>query len=78
MRTAAPPRRSQAPILIPDQYVVVLRESFAKPVVKQEKHNKSRQQKAKDNQPARDRNLQKVKDVLAKNNIKEAAVEVIG
>ena len=74
MRTAAPPRRSQAPILIPDQYVVVLRESFAKPVVKQEKHNKSRQQKAKDNQPARDRNLQKVKDVLAKNNIKEAAV----
>jgi len=76
MPTAAPPPKSQAPTLIPDQYVVVLKPSVGKPIIRQQNPNKNRQrQNAKDNQPARDQNLKKVKDVLAKNSIKDAVVK---
>lgn len=74
MPTPSPPPNVQRLTLIPDQYVVVLKESVAIPVIKEGKRNKNRQQKAKDNQPARDQNLKKVKDLLGKNKIKEDAV----
>jgi subtilisin family serine protease len=59
---------------IPDQYIVILKESAAKPVVKQQKKNNNREQKEKDNKPARDQNLKKIKDVQDKKKIKESSV----
>ncbi len=66
--------KSQEPKLIPGQFIVVLKESAAKPVTKQQIKNNDREQKVKDNQPARDNNLRKVKELRERKNIKESSV----
>lgn len=64
----------QEPVAIPGQYIVELKESAAKPVVKEQKKNNNREQKAKDNQAAREKNMNKIKELKQKKNIKESAV----
>ena len=65
----------KAPRQIPDQYIVVIKESAAKPVTKQEKKNDDREQKFKDNQSARENNLTKLKEIRSKKNINENNVK---
>ncbi len=65
---------AQQPEPIPDQYIVVLKESAAQPVKKQEKRNNNREQKAAANKPARDRALAKVKAIHEKLNINSSAI----
>ncbi len=59
---------------ISDQYIVVLKESYAKPVIKEGKKNDNREQKAASNKEARDQNIAKVKAVQKGKNIKESSV----
>jgi len=67
--------QSKPPKIIPDQYIVVLKETAAKPVIKQQKKNADRDQKFKDNNPARENNLKKLNELKAKGNIKEENVK---
>jgi subtilisin family serine protease len=59
---------------IPGQYIVLLKETSAKPVIKDQKKNDNREQKANMNKAARDKNLAKVKQVQGKGKIKSTAV----
>src|SRR5262245_46061198 len=59
---------------IPGQFIVVLNESIASPVIKQQKKNIDRQQKQKDNEPARFANMKKLKDVRVKHKIEETSL----
>ncbi|MDZ4795051.1 MAG: S8 family serine peptidase [Bacteroidota bacterium] len=59
---------------IPDQYIVVLKESSAKPVVKDGKKNNNREEKVASNKAARDKNIAKLKSVAKGKNIKESSV----
>lgn len=65
---------AQQPELIPDQYIVVLKESAAQPVKKQEKKINNREQKAAANNPARLKALAKVKEIHEKKGIKSSAI----
>jgi len=65
---------AQQPQPIPDQYIVILKESASQPVKKQEKKNNNREQKAAANKPARDKALAKVKAIHEKKNIKSSAI----
>lgn len=65
---------AQQPEPIPNQYIVILKESAAQPVKKQEKKNNNREQKAAANKPARDRALAKVKAIHEKMNIQSSAI----
>lgn len=65
---------AQQPKPIPGQYIVVLKESSAEPVIKKQKKNNNREQKEKDNKPEREKNLKKVKEVQEKKNIKSSSV----
>jgi hypothetical protein len=59
---------------IPGQYIVILKESAARPVVKQQKKNDDREQKKNDNEPARQANIKKVKDLREKHKVKDASL----
>lgn len=59
---------------IPGQYIVLLKETSAKPVIKDQKKNNNREQKVNMNKQAREQNLAKVKQVQNKGKIKSAAV----
>jgi hypothetical protein len=65
----------QQPKPIPDQYIVVIKESAATPVIKQQKKNEDREQKFKDNNNTRETNLKKLNDVKERKNIKEESVK---
>lgn len=65
---------AQQPQPIPDQYIVILKESAAEPVKKQEKKNNNREQKAAANKSARDKALAKVKAIHEKKNIRSSAI----
>ncbi len=68
---------AQTPKAIPDQYIVVLKESVAKPVIIQEKNGKAgtdRLANYKSNDASRERNISKVKEVIAKSNLKTSSV----
>lgn len=67
--------QSKPPKAITDQYIVVLNEAAAKPVVKQQKKNNDRDQKFKDNDNARENNIRKLKELRNKKNIKEENVK---
>ena len=60
---------------IPGQYIVILKESAAKPVIKQQKKNDDRDQKFRDNANARETNFKKLKEVRQRKNIKEENVK---
>jgi len=66
--------QAQNPKPVPGQYIVVLKESVAMPVIKKQKKNNNREQKFNDNKPERDKNLAKLKEVRQKKNIKESSV----
>lgn len=72
---SAPAQQKQPPKPIPDQYIVVLKESAASPVVKQQKKNEDREEKFKDNDNARENNLKKLKELRTLKNIKEENVK---
>lgn len=59
---------------IPGQYIVLLKESVAKPVVKEQKKNNNREQKVQDNKQLRDKVFQKIKNVQTKGNIKPNSI----
>jgi subtilisin family serine protease len=59
---------------IPGQYIVLLKESSAKPIVKNQRQNINREQKVLDNKLMRDKNILKLKDVQAKRSIKPNAI----
>ena len=59
---------------IPGQYIVILKESAATPVIKKQKKNINREQKFNDNNEERQKNLNKVKEVRQRKNIKESDV----
>ncbi len=59
---------------IPDQYIVVLKESSAAPVIKGGQKNNNREQKVSSNKAARDKNVAKLKSVAKGKNIKESSV----
>lgn len=59
---------------IPDQYIIVLKESSAKPVVKDQKTNDNREQKVTGNRAAREKNITKLKSVAKGKNIKESSI----
>ncbi len=65
---------ANAPKPIPDQYIVVMKESFASPLVKSGKKNNDREQKAKDNQGKRDESNAKTKEFRGKKGIEESSV----
>lgn len=67
--------QSKPPKTIPDQYIVVLKEAAAKPVIKQQKKNADRDQKFRDNNPARESNLKKLNELKKKKNIREENVK---
>jgi subtilisin family serine protease len=64
----------EKPRPIPDQYIVVLKESAAQPVVKGGQKNNNREQKVASNKAARDKNVAKLKAVAKGKNIKESSV----
>ena len=59
---------------IPGQYIVILKESAATPVINKQKKNDNREQKFNDNNQERQKNLDKLKEVRQKKNIKESSV----
>lgn len=59
---------------IPGQFIVLLKESSAKPVIKDQKKNNNREQKASMNRQAREKNNAKIKQVQSKGKIKSASV----
>lgn len=67
--------QSKPPKIIPDQYIVVLTENTAKPVIKQQRKNTDRDQKFRDNNPAREYNLKKLSELKVKKNIKEENIK---
>lgn len=67
-------RTPHSPTTLPDRYVVLLKRTAAVPVLEQQKQAAGRIQRAKANQPARTRNIQKVKELLARHKIKESVV----
>ena len=66
---------ARPPKPIPDQYIVVLKETSAKPVIKQQKKNDDREQKFKDNDEAMQNNLKKLHELKSKKNIREENVK---
>ncbi|MDZ4795053.1 MAG: S8 family serine peptidase [Bacteroidota bacterium] len=62
------------PKAIPGQFIVILKESSAKPVVKDQKKNDNREQKLVSNKAAREKNIAKLKSVAKGKNIKESSV----
>lgn len=69
------PQGKNPPRTIPDQYIVILKESAANPVVKQQKKNDDREQKFRDNDNFRENNLKKLKELRTRKNIKEENVK---
>ncbi len=65
---------AQEPKPVPGQYIVILKESAASPIVKKQKKNNDREKKFNDNKPEREKNLAKVKSVQNKKKIKSASV----
>jgi subtilisin family serine protease len=65
---------AQEPKPVPGQYIVILKESAASPIIKKQKKNNDREKKFNENKPERDKNLAKVKAVQNKKNIKSASV----
>ena len=65
---------AQEPEAIRGQYIVILKEIVAKPVIKQQKKNNNRAQKERENKDMRDENLLKVREVRRKKNISESTV----
>lgn len=59
---------------IPGQYIVLLKESSAKPIIKNQRQNINREQKVLDNKLMRDKNILKLKDVQNKRSIKQSSV----
>ena len=59
---------------IAGQYIVILKESAATPVIKKQKKNDNREQKFNDNKPERDKNMAKLKEVRQRKNINESLV----
>lgn len=59
---------------IPGQYIVLLKETVAKPVVREQKRNNNREQKVLDNKILRDKVFSKIKNVQSKGNIKPTSV----
>ncbi len=66
--------QAQEPKQIPGQYIVVLKESSAKPVIKQQKKNNNREEKAKGNNEARQKGLAKAKEVRGNKGVNESSV----
>jgi subtilisin family serine protease len=66
--------KAQEPKLIPGQYIVILNESAAPPVLKKQKKNNDREKKFNDNKPEREKNAKKIKEVQNKKNIKASSV----
>jgi subtilisin family serine protease len=64
----------QEPKPIPGQYIVILKESAATPVIKKQKKNNDREKKFNDNKPEREKNMAKLKQVQQKKNIKANSV----
>ena len=65
---------AQPPKPIPGQYIVVLKESVAKPVILQQQKSTSRDQKAQLNKSTRDKNLAIVRQVYKSQNISQSSV----
>ena len=75
LSSVALPQVKQQPKTLPDQYIIILKESVAAPVIKREKKNDDREQKFKDNENARENNLKKLKEVRTRKNIREENVK---
>jgi subtilisin family serine protease len=65
---------AQKPEAIPGQYIVTLKESVIKPVIKLQKRNPNRELKEKNNRPLRDKTLAKIKEIKLKSKISESAI----
>jgi len=63
------------PQLVPDQYIVVLKQSAAQPVLTRQLRSENRLQKLQMNQVARNGNLTKLKQVHGKGGIQETAIQ---
>ncbi len=59
---------------IPGQFIVILKESSAKPIIRNQKKSNERESKFALNQPERNKVLSKVKEVQTKRNLKSTAV----
>lgn len=66
--------QAQQPKQIPGQYIVILKETAAKPVIKQQKKNNNREAKANDNNEARQKGLAKAKEVRGNKGVSESSV----
>jgi|CXWL01.1.fsa_nt_gi subtilisin family serine protease len=64
----------EKPRPIPDQYIVILKESAAKPVIKNQRQSNEREQKVSLNKAAREINFTKLKQVQTKRNLKPSSV----
>lgn len=65
---------AQEPQAIPGQFIVVMKESAAKPVIRQQKTSTNRETKERNNLAARTQVLTKLKATRTKLNVKETAV----
>jgi hypothetical protein len=70
----APPQQPP-PQPIPDQYIVILKESVAQPVIKQARASNERKQRFQAGQQFRNRNVAKLKEVHGKRGLQESAVQ---
>lgn len=66
---------AQPPKIIPGQYIVILKESAAKPVVLQQQKSTNREQKASLNKQIRDKNLAVVRGVYQKYKIAQSSIK---
>src|SRR5688500_18241850 len=66
--------QEKTPKPIPGQFIVVLKESAAKPVIKNQRKSEDREEKVKLNAEQRQQTLSKVRQVQSKRNIKSAAI----
>lgn len=64
----------EKPRPIPDQFIVILKESSAPPVIRKQKQSNEREQKVTLNKVARESNISKLKVVQTKRNLKSTAV----
>ncbi len=59
---------------VPGEYIIILKETAASPVIKNQKQNSNREQKAELNRPDREKNMQKIRDLQVKNNINRSSI----
>jgi len=66
--------QEKTPRPIPGQFIVILKESAAKPVIKDQRKSNEREQKVTLNKTVRETNFSKVRQVQAKRNIKSSSI----